>query len=121
MITDEEQVYKIEDKGDGKAVTVDIRDMSDHDLEVHLDRVDKKPWFKNLAICERSLSIQDTIYSMKTDLTWSEDRTDKYQRLIEERNLQGTLYSLQLWGIAGGSSMFRCRPLDGVGLIDILG
>ena len=36
VITDEEQVYKIEDKGEGKAVTVDIRDMTDHDLEVHL-------------------------------------------------------------------------------------
>ena len=36
VITDEEQVYKIEDKGDGKALTVDIRNMEDHDLEVHL-------------------------------------------------------------------------------------
>ena len=37
VITDEEVVYKLEDKGEGKAVTVDIRDMQDHNLEVHLN------------------------------------------------------------------------------------
>ena len=36
VITDEEQVYKIEDKNEGKAPIDSIRDMSDHDLEVHL-------------------------------------------------------------------------------------
>ena len=38
-----------------------------------------------------------------------------------ERNLPGTLYALQLWRQSDGPSIFRCKPLPGSNLVDLLG
>ena len=68
--------------------------MVPHDLEIQLTIVENRPWFKNLALCDRSLSIDDVVYSTNTLFFWKPQKNEKYQQLLEERNMPGALFSL---------------------------
>ena len=94
--------------------------MSHHELEQDLAEIEKKPWFKDFSICDRALSFEKATFSMKTNFKFEHDKRDGCQ-LIEERNLPGTLYSLQLWRLKDHSYKFRCKPLAGINFIDLLG
>ena len=50
-----------------------------------------------------------------------DDEKNKKDRLIDQRNLFGTLYSLQLWCLEDNSYIFRCKPLNGIDHVDLLG
>ena len=56
---------------------------------------------------------------MKTSFMF--EHNNDYGQLIEERNISGTFYSLQLWRLEDNSYKFRCKPLEGINFIDLLG
>ena len=120
VILDDQQIIKLNTEQEGKATTVYARDMSDHHLEDDLADIEKKPWFKDFSICDRALSFEKNTYSMKTKFKFDHERVAT-ETLIEERNLPGTLYSLQLWQLKDKSYKFHCKPLAGVNFVDLLG
>ena len=60
---------------DGKATQVVKYDMSEHDLEVDLAEIEKKPWFKDFSICDRAFSTEKATFSTKTKFTYDNDKT----------------------------------------------
>ena len=43
------------------------------------------------------------------------------EELVEERNIPGTLFSMQIIRLKSGQCLFRCKPLAGSNLIDLIG
>ena len=84
VLSDDKQVYKIDTRGDTKAVIIGCRDLSSHDLEVWLNYLENKPFLKNLNICDRAISFETTTFSMTTNFHYKQDdEKNKKDRLID--------------------------------------
>ena len=97
--------------------------LAGHDLEADLA---ESPAWISYPICDRMISLGvlnapgGDYFSMQTKFAWKADEFEG-QQLATERNLPGTLYALQLWRRSDGPSVFRCKPLAGSNLVDLLG
>ena len=121
LVDDDQKILTLLDKGEGqKAVIKEVFDMSVHSLEDELIQFDQSPW-KSISISHRAITFDEYYFSTQTNLIWKQEKSTNVERLIDERNVQGTLYSMQLYLLKDGSSQFFCKPLCGTKLIDILG
>ena len=95
--------------------------MANHDLKDEIAMLQQKPW-SSLAICERVISILDFSFSLRTKFFWKAERDSAdTKNYIDERNLPGSLFSLQLRQLKDGSTVFCCKPLSGVRVMDLIG
>ena len=120
VIDDEMKLLKILDNGEGKAVIVGSVDMTNHDLEEEIVNIENRPW-TSITICDRMVSFGEYSFSLQTKFFWKDETVTKDQHLVEERNLPGTLLSLQLWSLQNGDSVFRFKPLSGSNKIELMG
>lgn len=120
MIDDEQRIMIIIDKGEGKAIIKETIDMSIHSFEDELILLDHRP-FKTISLCSRVLTYQNYYFSLKTKIFWKTEIPPQAEALIDERNLFGTLFCLQLWRMKDGSFRFFCNPLAGSNYTDLLG
>ena len=70
------------------------------------------------------LSFKHDCYSLKTDFKWKKQldtKTNEKDTLIEARNLPGTLLCMEIWRLESGICQFRCKPIPGINVVDLIG
>ena len=98
VLTDEQRIYKIAERGDGKVRPESSVNLAGHDLEADLAEA---PIWMSHPVSDRMISLGilrapgGDYFSMQTKFAWKAD--DEGLELAMERNLPGTLYALQLW------------------------
>ena len=119
IVDDQQHVIKLYDEGEGKADVVRAVDLQGHDLDGELDLLETQP-FSSATISNRLLTILDISFSQSSKLYWSAKSGDGRQ-LRSDRNLSGTLCSLQLWHLDDGTNVVSLKPLAGSCFVDLLG
>ena len=96
--------------------------MSEHPLEDELAKLERKPW-SSILITSDVIKADQICVSLSSQFTWNvDDQKDESLILREERNLHGTLFSLQKWrDVQTGAEVLRCKPLAGTNCIDLFG
>ena len=135
VLEDDQKLVMIEDSGtESKATVEGSKDFSHHNLEEAIAQVDAKPW-TSISICDRVITFGTTCYSLYTKFKFSQQPNEAQKdedhheggeslyedgELLEERNLPGTLFSIQIWKHTDGCQ-FMCKPLVDCKLIDLIG
>ena len=97
-----------------------------HNLEDDLKEISAKPW-ASLCVSKRTIAVQNYVSSMNTKLFWKSNKVNSNEKgrhlklsLFSQKNITNTLYQLQLYR-KGDSYLFRCKPLPGSKIIDLVG
>ena len=134
LVDDDQRVVKLLDEGDdadqgkgsvdSKAQMVGVIDMSEAPLEDELVKLERRPW-SSILVTSGIIKADQVCVSMSSQFSWSVepiDRPGENLTLREERNLHGTLFSLQNWNdTESGAEIIRCKPLAGTNCVDLFG
>ena len=88
-------------------------------LEEELQEKARLPWV-TMSITQRVLKIQNYCFSLNTNFLWK-DTDDPSQTLIVEQSFADAMYILQVWRRNDNSYHFKCKPLPGSNVIDLVG
>ena len=119
VITDQQQILKLVDSGAGKGQAIQQIDMSHHSLADELEELGNLPW-QSWVISDRILVIDEFNFSMNSSFFWQK-KLPKDRMLLEDKNLPGTLKSIQHSILKDGSTILCCKPLPGTNWIDLMG
>ena len=105
------------DKQEGKAEILSVFDMSSHDLQSELERINQRDW-TSLIVSKEMLSIGDFSFSTSTKFFWKDRVAGE---LVDERNMPDAQLSVQIRNLSDGSQLFCLKPLASSNIVDILG
>ena len=87
---------------------------------------DERPW-TSIPVSPDVISFDEQSYSLSTQFNYKINSKEE-EKLVEERNIPGTLFSLQVWRIKvkgddglGSKYVLRCKPLQASTVIDLIG
>ena len=120
VLDEEMKLFKILDNGEGKGVVMATIDISHHELEDEIEVLLQNPW-TSIMICDRMISFGSYSFSLQTKFFWKMEADSQEDQLVHERNMPGTLQSIQLWNLQNGSSVIRIKPMAGCNLLDLIG